>query len=59
MWFSIELLSETFLILRNAERDMINMFCEQCVQCVQRIQYLLFRHVLMKIEFLKRFSKNL
>ena len=49
-WFSLQLLSETFLILSRTEGDRSNMYIGQ-------VPVLLVRF-LTKLDFLNRFSKN-
>jgi hypothetical protein len=44
-WFSLQIVTETFLILRSMERDMIaNVYFSS-------IQYVITFHILMKFEF--------
>jgi Fe-S-cluster formation regulator IscX/YfhJ len=51
--FPLQLLPETFLILRRNERDMIKKMCIRL-----RVKYLNSCPLLMKLEFLNIFSKN-
>ena len=49
-WFFLQLLSETFLILRRVERDIINVHRFSCKEPV------ISSHILMKLQFSENFS---